>query len=748
MKKKQKSKKTALPEETADSGKKHFIALSILIISIVLAYSNSINGTWAMDDVVANKPVNINDLHDLLGFRKVAYITFLLNQSLAPFSPAYFRLFNIFIHILNSVLVYVLAYRTMILISGVPGPQAETFKQKDNIPYAPDKKAFFTAVLSSLIFALHPLNINAVAYIVQRMASLSTLFVLLSLLSYIAARQAPGKLQTALLYVLSGICVIIGIFSKENAVMVIPLILLYDYVFLSGFNTRTFLKRLSLIAFIGILSIGTASYFLGFHTRIIELSDLFLSPNQPIARKDWMAIDVYWTPLQHVITEFRVLSRYMFLILLPLPGFLVFDWWGFPLSHGVTEPITTLLSLALVISLLLFSLLKIKQYPLLCSGVLWYFTAISLESFFALGTDFYFEHRNYLPLTGLIIGVTGHAVSLSGDKLKEKRIWVITLFACMVLGSLTYSRNFIWKDSVTLWGDTLKKTPSNIRAMMALGNANMKVAETDNAEKYYKEAVKKSSADKRIYFLNEAAYNLGMLYLQGRKIRQAKELIDEFAHNIDSYKPTILKGFYKSLNNNIDGAISDYNKIIEETQGVDRVVVFTLLGDAYREKGLLDTAIENYNKALFIDPGFSSAYYGIGASYMGKKDLNSAHDFLGRALAVDPHHMLALSDMADLMLMESKPQKALEYAKQSVSKSPPYYQPYLTMGNVLFVIGQENKAEGFFTKAIEHGMAEYMVPFSKARAYYMKGEKEKAQHYILELKRYKDLPEKIKDIVE
>lgn len=744
MKKKQKKKITQL-QTTDSNSRRHLIAIALLVISIVFAYLNSLNGTWAMDDVVANKTVGINDIHDLVGFRKVAYITFLLNQFIAPFNPASFRVFNILIHILNAVLVYVLAYRTM---KKIPPPTPLLIKGGWG-GFLDEKKSFYVALLSSVIFALHPININAVAYIVQRMASLATLFVLLSLLCYISATQSSKNFKAVLLYILTGICVVAGIFSKENAVMAIPLIILYDYFFLSRFNSRMFLKRMFVITGIGVLSIGLASYFLRFHAVAIDLMRLFLNLNQPFTRQGWMAVDVYWTPLQHILTEFRVLSRYIFLLFLPLPRFLVFDWWGFPISSGITDPITTLLSIILLLSLFIFSIWKMKQFPLLCFGILWYLIAISLESFFALGSDLYFEHRNYLPLSGLIIGSVGQVVMSFKGKIKERAVWASVIILCMTLGSLTVSRNFVWKDSLTLWGDTLKKNPSNIRAQMAMGNAYLKLSDIDSAKSYYKEVVKISSKDKRLYFFNDSVYSLGMLYLFKGELKQAKELIVRFDYSIESYRPRILKGYYKALSNDIDGALRDYKEVIKETEGIDSVVVFTLMGDAYREKGLFDNAIEQYNKAISLDPGFSAAYYGIGASYLSKREIERADYYFNKTLSIDPNNVLALSDMADLILIRgANPGDALTYAQRAISKSPPFSQPYLTMGNVLVFLGRNEEAEDFYKKAMEHGLSEYMVPFSKARTYYMKGEVEKAQYYLSELQRYKNLPDKVKNIIK
>ena len=750
---KKQEKKLTQPQVAEGMTKRHLFAIALLSISIFLVYSNSLHGTWAMDDVVTNKPVGTKDIHDFIGFRKVAYITFLLNQSIAPFSPINYRLFNILIHILNTSLVYVLAYKTFLPILNGHGLQTKkqiyAIQRGESSFLTPENQAFFGALISGIIFGLHPININAVAYIVQRMASLATLFVLLSLICYISAALSGNRLKAYLLYVLSGIFIVIGIFSKENALMAIPLILLYDYVFLSRFNRGVFIKRMIIPVIVGIVSIGLASYFLGLYTTLGDLIRFVLDLNKPLTEKGWMAVDVYWTPLQHILTEFRVVSRYIFLIFFPLPQFLVFDWWGFPISTGITEPITTMLSMILLFTLLVFSVWQIKRFPFLCFGILWYFIAISLESFFALGADFYFEHRNYLPVTGLFIGIVGQTVLLLKGKINVRVVWTSAIIVCIVLGSLTFVRNFVWRDSVTLWGDTLEKKPSNLRAMMAMGHAHLKLLDFNKAESYYKSVLNLSRQTKRPRFLNNSLYSLGMLYLFKNQLNKAKEVINIFDNSVESYRLKILRGFYKALNNDVDGALKDYTEIISKTTGVDNIVVLTLMGDAYRAKGSWDMAIQKYSEVIAQDHAFPAAYHGMGLAFLAKRDIKKAQECFTNALSIDPNYVLALSDMAELILIrKSKPEDALIYAEKAVSKSPPFYQPYLIMGNVLTVLGKEKEAEVFYKKAVEHGMSDYMVPLSKARAYYIKGDAEKTNYYFSELQRYKDLPEKIQNIIK
>jgi tetratricopeptide (TPR) repeat protein len=542
--------------------RKHVIALLVLTLAVFLAYSNSLKSPWVMDDFLARETVEVSDFQSLLGFRKITYLTFLLNTMVLPLNPASLRFVNILIHILNVFLVYVLAYKTVLLWFRETEP-------KTNIHFP----AFSVAFLSSSVFALHPMNINAVAYIIQRSASLATLFVLLSLLAYIRARQSTGNVQAFLFYGVSGIFIAIGIFSKENAVMAVPLIILYDLVFLSKLNTKELLKKLSIITGISFVIFVFVSYAWNLHTVIIELVGFFLQPNELLPLRGWMAVDVSWTPLQHILTEFRVLSRYLFLLILPLPHFLVFDLLGFPVSTGITIPITTLFSTIFVSGLILFSLVTLKRFPLFSFGMLWYFIAISLESFFALGSDLYFEHRNYLPLSGMVF-------------------W----------------RNFVWEDSIILWKDTLKKNQFNYRAHYNIGNAYLREGSRDKAIEHYKRVIDLSSN------FADAYVNLGVAYTSRGSMREVMEL---FQTAID-IKPDHPEAHYNlgkayQLEGFLDKSIKHYKIAIDIKPKYPEAHIN--LGAAYHSQGLMDQAIQHYRIAIELNPDSRDAHFNLGKAY-------------------------------------------------------------------------------------------------------------------------------------
>ncbi|MBS1112307.1 MAG: Tetratricopeptide 1 repeat-containing protein [Nitrospirae bacterium] len=728
------AKKLASANETLqEDNSKHLIVFAFLAVSVFLAYSNSLNSPWALDDTTEIGRSSIeNNLNLRLGHRKIAYLTFLFNKWINPSSVLNYRVVNIIIHIINSVLVYWISLVTLRLPA-----MRERF----------GRYSYPVALITATAFALHPINNNAVAYIVQRMTSLSALFVFLALLSYLYGRTSSSKPKAVSLYGAAAAFIFLGIFSKENAVMALPLILIYDYFFISGFTFKSLKRRIAVGLTAAIMVLAVSMPFMD----AFKVFGVFLRMNQQITPYNWTAVDVYWTPLQHIMTEFRVVGKYIVLLLMPLPDFLVLDRWGLPISSGMTEPLSTLFSFLVISGLLTFSVLKVKKMPFVSFGLLWYFIAISLESFIAVGSDLYFEHRNYLPVAGLFLGITAQAAVLSKEAmLKVKTLWTVVLILAVLLGGLTFKRNFVWKDSVTLWSDTVRKAPENVRAMIALGNAYVKSADLASASIYYEKALKLSSLHKRAVYFHDSAYSLGMVSLFMGNLGQAKKVIDLMDSRFEkTYTTDILKGYYSALSGDTEAATRQFNQILPLATKLDRVVVYSLLGDTYRRNGNAALALENYGKAIELDPSFSEAYYGMGEAYFSLKDIKNAEVYISKTLSLDPANPLALSQMADILLVKKEPvEMAMSYAEKAVSSSPTVYQPYATMGSVLIAMGREEAAEEYFKKAHERGLRGYLLPYAKARAYFIKGDKDKAEAILREIANMDDAPDELRNIIK
>ncbi|RMG00290.1 MAG: hypothetical protein D6726_11485, partial [Nitrospirae bacterium] len=429
--------------------RERLILLFLISLSIFISYCFVLNGTWAMDDFVANRAINISDIGELMGYRKIAMLSFMLNQKMGGFSPVSYRLVNIFIHIINALLLFYLSLKTM--------------RQAGN-----GEIGIWVATFVSIVFGLHPININAVTYIVQRMASLATLFVLLSLTAYIHGRDTDLLWKRLGFFSLTALFLIAGVFTKENAILGFLLIALYELFFYRVSIRKRVIFALSL-AIACLVVLFALNPYLGLDRVLRDFFEIFTSRfNEPVSGYPWMARDAFWSPKEHILTEFRVIVRYLSLFIFPIPSRFVFDWWGYPLSEGLLTPASTLFSLIFITVITVGAIFYRKRLRFLSFGIIWYFLAISLESFVAVGSDLYYEHRNYLPMVGLTFGVVGEVLSYirrrhPGFFKNKEALFVPALILAILLGYTTYSRNKVFESSVTLWSDTLKKAPENLR---------------------------------------------------------------------------------------------------------------------------------------------------------------------------------------------------------------------------------------------------------------------------------------------
>ncbi len=716
----------------------HFINISLISIAAFVVYSNSLNGIWALDDLFINSTVAIDEVLNLNKSRIISYLTFLINQKINPYDQFNFRILNLLIHVINSVLIYCISFITI--------KNYKNFGKNNSIQ-------FYIPFMSSLLFAVHPLNINAVAYIIQRMASLSTLFSLLSLLSYIFASKSGAYLKKYMLYFASVVCFICAILSKENGIMLIPLLLLYDYFFISCFSIKIFARKILFFLGLSLISILLASYFINILGSIKSVINVFINFNKPIISNSWTAIDVNWTPYEHILTEYRIISRYLILFFSPIPKMLVFDWWGFPISTGLLSPLTTLISILFIFSLLFFSVLKIKEYPFLSFGILWYFIAISLESFIAVGLDLYFEHRNYLPLVGLCFGIITQVILFSEKWLRLKYVkLIVAIIIFLFFGGMTFQRNFVWRDSIVFWKDITEKASENVRAFNALGNLSFARSNFVDAENYYKNAIKIAKEKKSHTYIVDSLYKLGFMYLLLERLESAKKIIEVMEKLYgNTWEFYILQGMYLHTNHDYMNALDNYDKalrVFKSSKFADKATILTLMGESFRMLGQYKEAYTYYKTALNVSPAMAAAYHGISKLQVAQGKFDSAKVNLNEALKFDPYNIMVLNDMANLMLIQgNKVRDALIYAKKAIELNPPMFQPYLVMGTIEVASGNESEAERMFIKAKELKASDYQILFNMAWGYSITGDTEKQTQCLKEILKIKDTPDNIKNTV-
>ncbi|MBI4690384.1 MAG: hypothetical protein HY754_08985 [Nitrospirae bacterium] len=438
----------------------------MLIISLTfIAYSNSFYSEFHFDDyssIITHPYVksvkNISDFFYSDGKplvnRPVTMATFALNYKIGGFKPPTYHYINFFIHLSNVILVYWFVTVTLTIHDTrytihdsrfTIHDSRSTIHDKDNTPLCHpllrgELKGgnvhhvscivhhSFVAFLSSLMFALHPIQTQAVTYIAQRAEILSTFFYLLSLIMYIKFRTHDTKMMhdagytihdkdntplcppllrgelkggivhraSWIMYLGSLLSAVLAIGAKEIAVTLPVTILLYDVFFISDRNIKTLLRQWP-IYILFLTTLFSAMYFMGISQIMNFVSaGTVKSPPTPNIYAGLPFISRY----EYLFTQFRVLWTYIKLLILPIDQNVDYNY---PVSTGLLNPITTLVGGIGIIMLLISAMLLFNRQRFLSFFILWFFLLLSPTSSVAVLPDVIFEHRLYLPSLGYFI---------------------------------------------------------------------------------------------------------------------------------------------------------------------------------------------------------------------------------------------------------------------------------------------------------------------------------------------------------
>jgi len=363
----------------------HFIAVALIAVVALLAYSNTFHVPFHFDDqinIINNPNIQIKQfswdgLEHLVkntykeSIRVFSLFTLALNYYFGGFNVFGYHLVNFFIHVASGIFLYWF----LILTFNLP-----SLKEKyGSISYK-------VALFSSLIFICHPIQTQSVTYIVQRMSSMAGMFSLFTMVLYVKGRLSTG--QGRFFYFGAMVLTyLLGVFSKENAAILPLFVALYEFYFFQNFDLSPKGRKI-LISLIAVLLILGAFGLLLWGERYINV-----------------IIEGYrfrtFTMSERVLTQFRVVLYYVTLLIYPHPSRLNLDY-DFPISKTILDPPTTLISILIVGGLIGYSIWTAKKRPMISFCILWYFGNLVIESsIFPL--EMVFEHRLYLPSVGPLI---------------------------------------------------------------------------------------------------------------------------------------------------------------------------------------------------------------------------------------------------------------------------------------------------------------------------------------------------------
>ena len=643
-------------------GFSNLAGILILILLGIIIYSNSFKCSFQFDDLhqIVNN-TKIRNLADLSGIwnssanRPVSFLSFAINYHFNQLDVRYWHFVNLAIHLFNAMLVW---WLTLLIFSSPVMKDQKISEHKKVI-------AFMTA----LLFLSHPLATQSVTYIVQRMTSMVTLFYLLSIVLYVKARLTnKGVIAKILLSSGSFLSLFLAMRTKENAFTLPFAILLVEFFFI-----RT-----------GKLSINFRDY------RVILLTALFLIVLLLIPLRYSLNIfkpilptghpESVLTPYYYLLTQFRVIVKYIQLLLLPVGLNLDYD---FPVSTSFFQ-IHTFLSFLFLAFLIILGIYLFKKLRILSFGIFWFFITLTVESGIIPINDVIVEHRTYLPSFGFFLIIICSLYLLFRVKYQFLATGILIILAGLN-SYLTYERNKVWKDDLTLWTDVVSKSPHKARAITNLGIAYANRGQWESAIEEYSRAI---------------------------------QLDPKFPITL------ISRGLaYRSVGQ-LDKAIADYTNAIkiDSTNSIS----FNDRGICYIDQGETEKAIVDFTRAIVLDPAFTDAYSNRSASYQNTGELDKAIVDIDKAISLHPGHYQSISNRGAIFEKMNQPDQAIADYSKAIELKPDFAKAYVNRASVYERSGLVDKALADYSRAIEIEPNYIEAWFNRGVIYAHLGQREKA----------------------
>ena len=739
LKMQQKYAKTHMSTEAkvSNPGIWMYYAAFLIVVGTLLVYSNTFRVPFQFDDkqIFEYNAISHIEAFGEISFwthiaqRQFSWLTLAINYHWSGANVFGYHVFNVMFHLITGWIIYILLIELLSLTSLASYKKIVEYKQ-------------YFALFGALLFLLHPMQTQAVTYIIQRMASLVALFYLLSVYWYIKARMKHinsginGK--TLLLYFLTFVSFVFALFSKENAVTLPLSLLLTEFFFIRDQQGRIFKKYLVICSSSIAVLILSAILIRGLPRDAEDISRS-----------------------TYLITEFNVIIRYILMLVLPIGQNVDHDIIPSVSIFGVKE----IASLGMVLGLLYLGYYMFNKNRLISFGIFWFFLTLSVESTLIPIKDYMFEHRVYLPSFGFFIALIAGLFYL-----KDIRIWKKTVPAAILVlilliipyGAAAYLRNSIWKTELSLWTDSIKKSPQkgrpyNNRGLafakeekfdLALNDFNKSIELSPNyVPAYYNRGIifaKEKKYDKAIIDFNKAmdfesndakSYtNRGVIFMSKNKYDKALNDFNKAIELNPSYAPAYFnRGFVFAKQEQYNKALNDFNKAIEinptysdayNKRGVnfinkkeyDKAIIDfnkaielnATNAEAYFNRGLVfekeeksNLALNEYSKAIDLDPTYAEAFNSRGIFFMNAKMLGKALIDFEKAIQLKPDFAEAFNNRAKLFSSERKYVEAVNDWDKAIELNPDFTLAYYNRGTILMIVNKNTEAFNDFTKTIK-----------------------------------------------
>jgi tetratricopeptide (TPR) repeat protein len=623
------------PDENPLKRYQHLLIIGAILLLAFLIYSNTLhNGFVDFDD-----PENITENTSIRAitwpnivyyfttsiqftYSPLVFLSFAVDYMFGKLNPSVYHFTSMLYHLFNIVLVYIL-FMTL-------------------------TRRWTVSAFIATLFAIHPVNVDGITWLATRSNVMYTFFYLGALLLYTYYIQSNFKLKyllwSAFLFLLSVLC-------KAPALVLVVVLFLWDYYYgrpwrivkrnHSEWNWKLIYEKIPF----GIVALFTA--YLTFHFR----ADIGTNPH-------------HYNLLDQFIVFCHSMTSYLNNVLLP---FHLSYAYAYPPKDNGFLPYYYYLA-PFILCLVPWVLLKLKiSKKVIFIGLAFFLVNIFLSQAVILMDNFKAHRYAYLPYIGLyfiLADFNGQMLnSVSGWRSKIKSAWkVVMVVFVLIFSILTYSRNNLWKDSMTIFNDTIRKEPNIPYTYITRGLTKYKNNDHAGALKDFERAA---------------------------------------ALEPDSYLAYYYKGKAKVGLKDYQGALNDFSKALE---------IKNDYSDIYYERAILKEELKNYEAALAdydlsikYKPEFSGAYNNRGNLKWNLKDLQGAMADYTLAIQYDAYFPEAYNNRASLKYELKDYQGAVADYSKAIEVKPDYAEAYYNRGLAKQQLNDTAGMRADWNKAYEMG---------------------------------------------
>jgi tetratricopeptide (TPR) repeat protein len=575
-------------------------------------------------------------------YNPLVILSFAVDFEIAGGKASWYHGVNVFFHILNTILLFIvvrkLSFRTLI------------------------------AGFIALLFALHPMHVESVAWVASRKDVLMGFFLFSSWWAYLHFREVNKRIW----YFSSLLLFLFALLSKAQAVSFPLILILSDYLRQKSFKKDQIYNKIPFL----VLAVCTGLYAISGST---------------------FAADKYASPLnfvEKIAYSFMALWNYCFKAVLPVHQSAIY---AFPQPGSQGYWIQLVLGIVVAAGMLWFIIRSLRRQPLISFALLFFLinTFLTLHVV-AVNSSLIYERFTYISYVGLFFLI---AFPLNDPKFRNTLTWVLAAY-CLIFAWMTHERIQVWKNSVTLWTDVIEKNPISNEAYNNRGDYYNSAGFIDKAFEDFTNSVRVNPKQPNAY------NNLAVIWFKRNNLDKALEENQKALDLDPDYAQAASnRGILYFNRAEYDSAIHYYNRAIKLMPNYPFAICN--LGSVYLKKEMYDEAIRHYKQALSLRPDYADASKYMGLAYLEKEDFAKAEEAMYKAQEMNPSGDALKVLSGEYILKASRAfksgdaRKAIFLCEKSLNIMPGNAEGWYNMGGYYLTLNDVPKAREYWKKALQ-----------------------------------------------